>query len=166
MSRPATIARSHVMKTSMHIGIAVTVLALAGGCSDPAGPLDCPEITPAQGVPFFSLPSALRGTGATVEELGQRLDLKAFIEAPTMVLSVDGAEVLYFPFCTGTDAARALGHYGVGVYAVSPPNIVVNDPDYHVFAMASVLATYEGRDAALLAALTSVMGGEVALPGR
>ncbi|HSG08622.1 MAG TPA: hypothetical protein VLA36_09695, partial [Longimicrobiales bacterium] len=58
---------------------------------------------------------------------------------------------------------RAVGRYGVGVYASSPPDLVVG-PDHHIFAVDRVLATYEGTDGALLDLLAEVMGPEIELP--
>lgn len=139
------------------------VLALFGAaCSDPAGP--CDPTSPATGIPAFDLVGALRAAGAEVVELGFRFDTTV-LNAQTEALSVDGHEVLKWEYCTSGLMARDLGLFGVGVYAVDPP-VVVLDAGSHLYATAQVLAEYDGDDAGLLALMTEVMGGEIQLPGR
>lgn len=138
------------------------VLAVPAACS--RGPVEpcAPLGDPAPGAAAFHLPTELRRAGATVEELGYRLDLTV-LSAPTEVLRVNGEEVLQWRYCSDDLLADDLGRYGVGSQARTPPVVPPGEAG-HLFARERTLASYAGEDAGVLALLVGVMGPELELP--
>jgi hypothetical protein len=134
---------------------ALAIWSLA--CSDPVGVCDGPD--QGLGIPDFDVVGALRGTGAQVEELGERLDLTLF-SVGTQVLRVDGHEVLLWEYCSSSQFVRDIGLLGVGVQATEPPTIALG-PEDHVFSMSRKLLWYTGDDPPLIQLLTDVLGPEI-----
>jgi len=147
------------MRALTWVGLAA-LMALPA-CSDPVDP--CNSDGPAVGMPALDVVGSLRGAGAEVEDLGERLETTV-MSTPARELRVDGHLVLWHEYCTagvaGSDARRfsedAATFDGVQLTWSATP---------HVYVLAQVILIYEGADPDLLSLLTAVMGAPVAEGG-
>jgi hypothetical protein len=136
-------------RTCILIAISVALVWGVGCTRGPAAPP----------TDYRSLVDALQAEGATVEPGGAVAQPLFAVEA--QVITVDGAQVQVYEFTNAASAEAAAAEVSADGSSIGPTMITWISPP-HFYRSGRLIVLYVGDDAAVLSALTSVLGEQFA----